>query len=110
MNNRSSNMSDSGLRAFLAESLDLWGVEGTVEDAGGPLGATVRAADGTTISIERITSATMPFRWLVRVRKPGDAGEPRAKPYGSLVGILNALRIALGVDRGTPVRIAPAPE
>ena len=103
-------MDEARLRAFLAESLDLWGVTGTVDAAEAPLVAIVHAADGTTIAIERISEPTMPFRWLVRARKSGDPGEPRAKPYGSVVGVLNAMRIALGVDRGTPVRVAPAPE
>ena len=95
------------LRAFLAESLELWGVEGTVREAEAPFVAEIRASDGTTISIERISEATMPFRWLVRARQLGDTREPRARPYGSLVGVLNAMRAALGVDRGSPVRIAP---
>ena len=103
------NRSDAGLRAFLAESLDLWGVEGTVKEAVAPLVAEIHASDGTTISLERISEATMPFRWLVRRRTAGDAREERPRPYGSLVGVLNALRGALGVDRGSPVRIAAAP-
>jgi hypothetical protein len=99
-------VSDVRLRAFLAESLELWGVEGTVGEADAPRVAEIRASDGTTISIERISEATMPFRWLVRRRAAGDASEERPRPYGSLVGVLNALRTALGVDRGSPVRIA----
>ena len=52
-----------------------------------------------------------PFRWAVRWRAagepPGAPRELRPRLCGSLVGVLSALRSALGVDRGTPVRIAP---
>lgn len=97
------------LRAFLADSLALWRVEGAVEVGEAPVVAAIRAADGTLVCIERISADSMPFRWMVRRRIPGETRDERARPCGSLVGVLNAIRAALGVDRGTPVRIAPAP-
>lgn len=92
--------SDSpNFQAFLAESLELWGVEGRIEPGTAPVVALVHAADGTVIPVARVTDPELPFRWTVRGR-----------PCGSLVGVLAALRAALGVDRGAPLRIAPAPE
>jgi hypothetical protein len=104
MNGRFSNVDDIRLRAFLGDSLELWRVAGTVEAGDAPVVAQIHVHDdGTLISIERIEAEDMPFRWSVR------GGDARARPCGSLVGVLNALRRALGVDRGTAVRIAPSP-
>jgi hypothetical protein len=100
---------DSRLRAFLADSLDLWHVGGTVGAGVAPAVAEIRASDGTVVSIERIEEKTIPFRWRVRRRLPGASHEERARPCGSLVGVLSALRSALGVDRGSALRIAPSP-
>lgn len=100
---------DERLRAFLADSLDLWRVDGKVEAGAPPAIAQIRADDGTVVSIERIPEGTMPFRWMVRRGDPSLAREQRPRPCGSLVGVLSALRVALGVDRGSPVRIAPSP-
>ena len=100
---------DSRLRAFLADSLDLWRVRGTVDAGVAPAVAEIRASDGTIVSVERIADKTIPFRWMVRRRRPGAPHEERPRPCGSLVGVLGALRTALGVDRGSPLRIAPSP-
>lgn len=94
---------DARLRAFLADSLELWRVAGTVETGEAPVVAQVHTHDGMLVSIERIEAEDMPFRWMVC------GGDGRRRPCGSLVGVLNALRRALGVDRGTAVRIAPSP-
>lgn len=104
-------MQGAALCAFLEETLELWGISGSVEAHGGPLVATVRATSGAVVWIERAPSDEhLQFRWAVRWRA---AGEPHGAPRelrprlcGSLVGVLSALRSALGVDRGTPVRIA----
>lgn len=101
--------SHAQLRAFLADSLALWRVDAAVEAGEPPAVAAIRARDGTLVSIERVAVEGLPFRWMVRRRGPGEAREARERPCGSLVGVLKALRAALGVDRGTPVRIAPAP-
>lgn len=91
-------MNDERIREFLADSLTLWGVEGDIEPAEAPIVAVIRARDGTSASIER---KTPPFRWIVH------AGRPR--PCASIAGVLNALRSALGVERGEAVRVTPRP-
>lgn len=101
------------LRAFLADSLALWHVEGTVQAADAPVVAEIRAASGTIVWVERADAET-PFRWLARWRRVGDAPggvrELRPCACGSLVGLLAALREALGVERGSPIRVVSAPE
>ena len=108
-------MNDERFRVFLEDTLALWRVRGTVEAGTVEAGtrstvAVVHAADGTTVCIERGAQA-MPFRWLVRTRRvdesdPG-SGEPRPRTCASVVGLLNALRLALGVERAEPLRVAP---
>ena len=104
---------DDRVRDLLADSLALWRVAGTVEAGEGQVLAVVRAGDGTIVWVERPCGQGLPCRWLVRWRGAGDApGAPREvrpRACASLVGMLNAMRGALGVDRGSAVRIAPAP-
>src|ERR1043166_226118 len=104
---------DARLRDFLADSLALWGVAGTVEAGELDAVAVIRADAGATVWVERFPGRDLPFRWLVRSRGGGGAPDsprqPRPRPCGSLVGMLNAIRVALGVDRGSAVRVAPAP-
>ena len=106
------DMDDSGLRDFLADSLALWRVAGTVEAGEGPVVALIRANDGTLAWVERPASDGPPCRWLVRWRGAGEApGAPRElrpRACASVVGMLAVLRGALGGDRGAAVRIAPA--
>ena len=92
--------------AFLADSLALWQVDGTVEAGTLPVVAVIRAG-ACVVWVEQHTDADMPWRWFVRWR---DAGmrEERSRPCASLPGMLNAVRRALGVERGNAVRIAPA--
>ena len=101
------------LRAFLVESLALWQVGGTVQAGGAPVVAEIRASSGAIVWIERAADDT-PFRWLARWRgageAPGGVRELRPRACGSLVGLLAAVRYALGVERGSAVRIVPAPE
>lgn len=106
-------MKDLRLEAFLGESLALWRVAGTVEGGEYPVIAVIRTDDGTILWVERPSREDTAARWLVRVRAagvaPGGAREQRGRRCASLVGVLKALRGALGVDRGSAVRIAPAP-
>ena len=101
------------LRAFLADSLELWHVAGTVQAGQAPVVAEIRTTSGALVWVERAGDDT-PFRWFARWRGAGDAPgggrglRPRA--CGSLVGLLGAVRDALGVERGSAVRIVPAPE
>ena len=101
---------DARFRAFLADSLVLWRVEGAVEAGETPVVGVIRASTGAIVWVERVTSHAPPFRWAVRWRNageaPGGAREVRPRACGSLVGVLNAVRNALGVDRGSAVRIA----
>jgi len=90
-------VNDERVRAFLADTLILWRVRGTVEAGVAPVVAVIRNDKGATISVER---SSPPFRWLVRAQRP--------RPCASLVGLLGALRAALGVERGSALRIAPA--
>lgn len=96
------------LRALLADSLALWRVEGTVEAGVEPCVAVVRAADGTLIWIER-AAAGIPFRWQTRWRAVRDGEgrhrEAHPRPCSSLVGVLNAMRLALNVERGSAIRV-----
>ena len=107
------SVDDVGVRAFLADSLGLWRVVATVEAGKSPIVAVIRIDDGTIVWVERASGQGTPFRWLMRWRGAGDApGGPREeRPRGcaSLVSLLNAIRSALRVDRGSAVRIAPAP-
>lgn len=101
------------LRAFLVDSLALWGVAATVQADQAPVIAQIRAASGALVWVERAADDT-PFRWCARWRAAGDAPggvrEVRPRACGSLVGLLAAVREALGVERGAAVRIVPAPE
>ena len=92
-------MTNDRLLSFLADTLALWRVAGTVEAGVAPAVAVVRAEHGVDITIER---SPAPFRWIVRTERP--------RPCASLVGLLNALRAALRVERGSAVRVAAAPD
>ena len=91
-------MNDDRIREFLKDSLALWRVDGTVEAGETPVVAVIRAHDGPTVRVER---KSPPFRWLVHAERP--------RPCASIAGVLNALRGALGVERGTAIRVTPAP-
>ncbi len=102
------------VRDLLTDSLALWRVSGAVEAGELPVVAVVHADSGTMVWVERAAGDHAPVRWLVRWRRAGEpAGSPRERhprACASLVGLLNALRAALDVNRGSPVRIAPASE
>ena len=106
-------MSAGELHTFLADSLAIWGVHGSVTEGIAPVVAEIRATNGAIVWIERAADDT-PFRWMVRWRKAGDAPgglrELRPRACNSLVGLLAAVREALDVDRGSALRIVPAPE
>jgi hypothetical protein len=91
-------MNDTRIRDFLADTLVLWRVDATVEAGEAPVVAVIRASDGTTLRVER---KSPPFRWTVHA--------DRSRPCASIAGVLNALRSALGVERGEPIRVVAAP-
>ena len=93
---------DARVRAFLAETLALWQVDARLEAVDAPGIALVRTPSGVTLRIERVPRPAS-FRWIVRIGEGTAPGSER--PCASLVGLLNALRRALGVERGSPIRI-----
>jgi len=101
------------LRIFLAESLELWRVSGIVRAGNTPVIAEISAANGALVWVERAAGDT-PFRWLARWRgagsAPGGVRELRPRACASLVGLLGAVRDALSVERGSALRIVPAPQ
>lgn len=98
------------LRALLAETLRMWQVSGTVEPGAAGSVACIHAHDGTTMLVERDCAPGSPFRWMVRWTSGASAERTsRSRPCSSLVGVLSALRLALGVERGSALRIAAEP-
>jgi hypothetical protein len=108
-----STAEDDRLRAFLEESLALWQIGGTVQAGVVPVVAEMHAASGALVWIERAANDT-PFKWFARWRAageaPGGVRELRPRACSSLVGLLAAVREALGVERGSAVRVVVAPE
>ena len=90
-------MNDERIREFLKDSLALWRIAGTVEAGEAPIVAVIRARDGTSVRVEQ---KAPPFRWIVHAERP--------RPCASIAGVLNALRGALGVERGEAVRVVAA--
>ena len=105
---------DVTVRRFLADSLALWCVAGEVESGEPPVVAVIRAGNGAVVRVERASLQDTGFRWFVHSRTAGESPEgvsgERSRPCGSMVGVLKAMRVALDVDRGSAVRIAPSPE
>jgi hypothetical protein len=104
---------DEQLRAFLADSLALWQVDAHVQAGVAPVVAQIHAASGALVWVERAADDT-PFKWFARWRAadeaPGGVRELRPRACGSLVGLLAAVRDALGVERGSAIRVVAAPE
>ncbi len=94
------------LDQLIADSLALWQVDGTVESGAAPV-AVVIYSGGCTVWVERAANDA-PWRWFVRWRS-ADMCADRSRPCVSLVGMLNALRDALGVERGNALRVVAAP-
>lgn len=103
---------EADVAVLLEDTLALWHVRAVVTCGADAL--TIEAANGTLIWIERAEAGVTPFRWLLRWRRAGEApGAPRERrPRGcaSIVGVLAALRVALDVERGAALRIAPVNE
>jgi hypothetical protein len=100
-------MNDERIREFLTDALALWRVSATVEAGAAPVVAVIRGSGGSTIRVEHYavhpstgsgrTDTKAPFRWVVHAERP--------RPCASIAGVLSALRAALGVDRGEPIRV-----
>lgn len=90
------------LVAFLADSLALWNVEGEVIAGRLPVVAEIRVRD-RVVAVERNEDDDAPWRWLVRW-SDANATE-RSRPCASIPGLLNGLRRAIGVERGSALRV-----
>jgi hypothetical protein len=109
--NADRSVADDRLRAFLAETLDLWQVKAAVESGAPRSSAVIRTENGTVVWIERPGDPSVPFRWQVRWRRAGDppgGREHHPKACASIVGVLGALRTVFGMERGQALRIAAA--
>jgi G3E family GTPase len=95
-------LSPATLRALILDTLELWAIAGGADWHGGALLVT---AGGHALRIRPASEAERPARWfLLR-----DA--PRApRPALSILGLLGALRQALGVPPARRLRIAPRDE
>jgi hypothetical protein len=101
-----------GTRALLADSLAVWHVCGTVQ-AGEPSEvAVIHAEDGTVVRVERALDSERPVRWWVRWHEFNAAAHgadaSRSRPCTSAVGLLRAVREALGAEGGRRLRIGPS--
>ena len=99
-------------RTLLADSLAVWHVRGTVQ-AGEPSEvAVIHAEDGTIVRVERALDSERPVRWWVRWHELNaaaqGAGASRSRPCTSAVGLLRAVREALGAEGGRRLRIGPS--
>ena len=99
-------------RALLADSLMVWRVRGDVVLGEPPAAAVIRAQDGTVVWVEPAPESERPVRWWVRWHAPGATGQAsplaRSRPCNSAVGLLRAVREALGAEGGRRLRIAPS--
>lgn len=94
-------ISDAALRDLLADSLKLWGVAGRVssEDEG----MVLTTADGGKFLINRAHDRIREIRWTLVTPARQAAGRP-PRPASSIVGLLSALRAALGAEHGPRAR------
>ena len=90
-------MDEERLRTFLADSLALWNVEGTIECSVPPVVAVLHVGE-RRIYVERAPS-NIPFRWLVR--------ETGVRMCSSLVGVVTELRTLLSIAQSTPPQVGP---
>ena len=99
---------DARVVEFLADTVELWGVKATVKPGNAPAVAVVCVDDAVVAWVDRASGTDRTFRWLVRlpVDSLSERATARLRPCTSLVGLLNALRLVLNVDRGSPVRVA----
>ncbi len=101
-----------GTRALLADSLAVWHVRGAVQAGEPPTVAVIHAEDGTVVRVEHALDSERPVRWWVRWREFNAAAQggntSRSRPCTSAVGLLRAVREALGAEGGRRLRIGPS--
>ena len=98
---------NASLIPFLADSLALWQVDGAVDAGTLPVVAVIRAGRHV-VWVEQTAGDNQPWRWFVRWRD-ASMREERSRPCASVVGLLSAVRGALGVERGNALRVVAAP-
>jgi hypothetical protein len=85
---------------LLQESLQAWGVAGTVKRASD--GSLELKSAAVRLSIER-ANVGLPFRWLI-------VSDARRRPASGIAGLLRGVRAAIDANyRPVPVRITPLP-
>ncbi len=89
------------IHSLLVASLAVWKVRGSVaaRDGGAVI---IRAEGGVTVGVEPVPASERPVRWLVRC-EPGSPGH-----CTSIVGVLSAVREALGIFGGPGLQFSPA--
>ncbi|MFH1558196.1 MAG: GTP-binding protein [Pseudomonadota bacterium] len=90
-------MTQADLRGLIADCLRLWGIWGRCAAHGD--GVEVRTASGLFLHIRQAHAAEGPARWMLETR--GGAARP-PRPAASIVGLLGALRKALGGGTAGP--------
>jgi G3E family GTPase len=102
-------VTETALRGLITDSLLLWGVWGRcVWTKDGLLVSTVL---GRRVLVRRASEAERPARWIMQVlAEKGGAACPD-RPAGSIVGLLGALRKALGAAQAgrQALRVVPSP-
>ena len=88
-------MTPPELRALVADGLALWGVAAAVSIDGD--GVALAAPDGTPLRVSPASPEERPFRWWLE--RPG-----RRRPCTSVLGLLRALRNAVGAGDGAEAR------
>jgi hypothetical protein len=95
-------MTPPELRALVSDGLALWGVAAAVSIAGD--GVVLLAPDGTPLRVAPAPPAERPVRWWLE--RPG-----QRRPCTSVLGLLRALRNAVGAGDGADarrLRVAPS--
>lgn len=103
---------DRRVCAFLALTLEIWGVEGSVDAASPAAVAVVTARDGAVRVLVVRASSDDPFRWYLCRGRLGEDGKTVSdglcRPCGSIAGVLAGLRRMLDLRQGAATRVARA--
>ena len=94
-------MTPPELRALLADSLEVWGVEGARVAVEGE-GVALTTPAGTPLRVVPADADDRPIRWWLE--RPG-----QRRPCTGIAGLLRGLRNALGAGEVAPVRLRMAP-
>lgn len=88
-------MTPPELRGLVSDGLALWGVAASVLVSGN--GVALTAPDGTPLRVTPASPEERPLRWWLE--RPG-----QRRPCTSVLGLLRALRNAVGTGDGTDAR------